>query len=509
MTNIWIDKIIDCLLDSRADILFVIDPINLLQYKKIKETLLEKYLTIEKFQNEIQLRKLLKEKHQLIVIFYDKKQIPYDLLSTYATIQVDLNDIFPLLHTETLSQIPLEHYQGIYEKYLLLKDTKYERVSKEETELFIKEISAAYNFKEKGRITDLKNQLSNLASKIITDGNTWGTVSKLYGELMYLMHISNIEIDEDVEKIQSELNYKLTAFILKYYEDLIYHTKPQINSNLLNIIFDTTNQKNVVICFDCMGFEEWNAIKEYIQKNQHFECSEQYSFSMLPSETNYSSTALFSGLTPKEIKELDFIENISWRYEGKLFKYALKKRNIDESQVYFQRCIGPDEITIKDYQLFNDYTSIGIVFSFIDRFIHTDFLNDKKIILQNIKHYLEKADFYKLLQSLIDQNFKVYITSDHGNIFSIGNGIHVSKDLVDANAKRYLIQERKELLEEYKTLDSIIKQFSNINGNEYLLLQTGTHMYAGKNDQGLTHGGISISEVIIPFIEVKKHYDRV
>jgi hypothetical protein len=254
-----------------------------------------------------------------------------------------------------------------------------------------------------------------------------------------------------------------------------------------------------------MGYEEWYAIKYYLESLKSFQFVEKYSFSMLPSETNYSSSALFAGMTPKEIKNQSFINSVNWRNEEKLFKNTLKNKGIDESQIFFQRCVEPKNLNIPDIESFSDYQSIGIIFSFIDRFIHTDFLNDKNLVIQNIEKYLQKTKISNFILSLLNQDFNVFITSDHGNILSSGNNIQVKRDLVDSKAKRYLIQEHRELLEEYKVeKESVIMQLKNMNGNEYLLLQTGNKMFGRKNEEELTHGGISLSEVILPFIEVKK-----
>ena len=74
---------------------------------------------------------------------------------------------------------------------------------------------------------------------------------------------------------------------------------------------------------------------------------------------------------------------------------------------------------------------------------------------------------------------------------------------MDLKAKRYLLSDKKELLKEYSTENSKIVQFKNMIGENYLLLLTENNMFAGKNDEGLTHGGISIEEMVVPFIEVK------
>ena len=506
MENKWYKKIINSILEPKTNIVFVIDSDNILSIPEIKEKLQEHNRIIKEFNNEIKLRILLREDNiNVIVKFKNEQEIPHDLLSTQATINIDIGEIFSLLDKAELLSVPYENYQILFERHEKLKEEKYDRLNKEKTQKFIKEIPAKYISTDAKKISELKTNLIKISKEYISDINSWGEIGKKYGELMYHLHKNEIEIDKEILEAESLLNYKFTAFVLKYYNDLSFYSNPLINSNLLKIIFEDNKEKNAMICFDCMSYEEWFSIKNYLESLKTFEFIEKYSFSMLPSETNYSSSALFAGMTPKEIKNLPFINSINWRNEEKLFRYSLNKKDIDDSQIYFQRCIEPKDINIQDIESFRDYKSLGIIFSFIDRFIHTDFLNDKSLVIQNIEKYLQKTNLSNFFQSLLNQDFNVFITSDHGNILSSGNNIQVKRDLVDSKAKRYLIQERRELLEEYKVeKESIIMQLKNMNGNDYLLLQTGNKMFGRTNEKELTHGGISLSEVIIPFIEVKK-----
>ena len=107
---------------------------------------------------------------------------------------------------------------------------------------------------------------------------------------------------------------------------------------------------------------------------------------------------------------------------------------------------------------------------------------------------------------IIQQGFETYLVSDHGSIFAVGNGVNVSNELFDNRAKRYLISENEILLKEYKNKirKSIVIQFKNLIGNEYLLLLSGNNMFGSKNEASLTHGGISVEEVVVPFIRVIK-----
>ena len=511
MTNMWYEKILRTILDSKRDILFVIDPLKLMEYPTIREIISEKYPTIERYTNELELRRILRKKEQGIVTFMDKADIPFDLIATYATVDIGITDIFPLLNTEAISNIPYENYQEIYEDYNELKEGRYERLSKLETENFIETVLSSDTIAERKRFSELKARLNTLLNIAISGIREWtrisGEMSKIFGELKFISHNSNIDLN--IEDLEMQINtfFKRYAIDYDFYNSLAFDTKTPINSNILGHIFKNKANRTAMICFDCMGFEEWNAVKHYLEKRIDVTFDINYSFSMLPSETKYSSSALFAGLTPKDIKELDFINEMHWKNEERLFRYALnERRGIDDAHIYFKRCLDSTEIGI-NYGSFSDYYAIGLVFSFIDRFIHTSIM-DKRAVIKNIQMHLETSELDKLVVALLDQKFRLYFVSDHGSIYSKGNGINVSKDLVDLKAKRYLIGDKRELLEEYKTEDSVLIQLKNIIGDDFILLLTGDRMFARKSEKGLTHGGISVEEVVIPSIEVK-YNDRI
>jgi hypothetical protein len=128
---------------------------------------------------------------------------------------------------------------------------------------------------------------------------------------------------------------------------------------------------------------------------------------------------------------------------------------------------------------------------------------DKNLLITNIETLLRNSKLDLFLDSLVQKGFKVYLCSDHGNIFSHGNGINVPKNLVNEKALRYLISEHENILEEYSDKNSIIIQLKKVIGDEYILFMTGNSMIGREKNSKLTHGGISIDEVVLPFIEVK------
>lgn len=414
-----------------------------------------------------------------------------------------LKEVFNKLDYEEILKFPIEIYQNIFENYNKMKDNLFEKMSKADTQKFIKNIRLDDYFQKRNYANDMKLKIKNLIKKDIKNID-WGKVSIDLGELLY--YIDNFNINDDITELKSELNDKFLQYIKEEYEHLIFDTKSHINSNLINLIFGNGKKKKAIICFDCMGFEEWHVIKEFLKSKNGLDFKVSHSFSILPSETKYSSSAIFAGMVPKNIKELDVINQIHWKNEAKLFKYNLTKNyNFKEDEIFFLRCLISDDLCIS-FDNFIDYNAVGLVFSFIDEISHSRRKLNKKKLLKTIKLDLEISNLYELFKSLIRQGFDTYLVSDHGSIFSKGNGINVSRELFDKRARRYLISNNEILLKEYneKIERALLIQFKNLIGGEYLLLLSGNNMFGSRTESGVTHGGISIEEVIVPFIRVIK-----
>ncbi len=413
-------------------------------------------------------------------------------------------DIFSKLDYEEVLNFPIEIYQNFYENYNKMKESLFEKMSKAETHKFLSNVIPDDYIQKKDYVVEIKSRFISLTKEERKDYNWWGKVAASLGELMY--YIDNFNIDDNLTNLKSELNDNFFKYIKDEYENLIYDTKSYINSNIINLIFGDRKKKKAIICFDCMGFEEWYVIKDFLDSKNGLDFKVGYSFSILPSETKYSSSAIFAGMVPKDIKELDIINQIHWKNEEKLFKYNLARNfNLKEDEIFFLRCQISNDINIS-FENFTDYNAVGLIFSFIDEITHSRRKINKNKLLKNIRIDLENSNLYKLIKSLIQQGFETYFVSDHGSIFSVGNGINVSNELFDNRAKRYLISENEILLKEYneKIIKSILIQFKNLIGNEYLLLLSGNTMFGTKNEASLTHGGISVEEVVVPFIRVIK-----
>lgn len=502
----WYEKVVKRILEANTDVLFIVDKLGFSNFSVVKSAISESYPHIVRYESEIKLRIWLRKKEKpLIVLFSYEKDIPYHMLLKYAVITLDTDIMFPLLDKKTISLVPLSNYQLVYDFYKDNIDNKvYERLSEEDTEDVIDKTVSVKDGKPLNRILELEFQIKKLLELQITGITDWidisGKIAEAWGELLFLS--DTIENNYSFEKLRNKMEKKFKAEIVNYYDDTAYGSNLPVQWNIIDRIHRNGEDKNAIICFDCMGFVEWNALKEYLNTHGGFKFDVGHSLAIIPTETNFSRTTIFSGLPPKKVLDSGIVKKMETRHEGKLFKQALEMYGIYESNVFYQKAASPNGLDV-DFDSFHDFDWVGLVFTFMDTLTHNSLTTESKLIM-DIREFLDKSNMQIFICKLLEQGFQVYFVSDHGSIYAKGNGLRVSKDLVDDKARRYMIFEHRKLAEEYKTENTLLLQLKNVIGDKWLLLVSGSEMFGNLSDRCLTHGGISIEEVVVPFVKVMK-----
>jgi len=123
---------------------------------------------------------------------------------------------------------------------------------------------------------------------------------------------------------------------------------------------------------------------------------------------------------------------------------------------------------------------------------------------KKIREWLDQGFVSQFFNTLQERGFNIFITSDHGHILAQGIGDYNEGELLTENSKRAKIFKDKAFQSrgQSKLDEQIIWPSSNFNNILFPLLMSGTRSYDKKNHSSLCHGGISIEEVLVPFIEI-------
>jgi hypothetical protein len=147
------------------------------------------------------------------------------------------------------------------------------------------------------------------------------------------------------------------------------------------------------------------------------------------------------------------------------------------------------------------YYCISVLYPFFDELCHAAVFppqyKSKILYFEAVKQYLEQSSVKNTLKILIQNGYKLYFCSDHGSVVATGNGKKVEKYLQDKFAKRACIipKESSELTEHRKLAIPYIE-------DKILALPDGRTMFTNKGKIEINHGGITLEEMVVPFIKV-------
>lgn len=303
-----------------------------------------------------------------------------------------------------------------------------------------------------------------------------------------------------------EVNAKFEDWMIKKFSaltSLAPYPKPKLVHHIPQYLSKVRqgNEKIALLVLDGMSYFQWHFIAEHL-KSKGFILNETGIFAWVPTLTSVSRQAIFSGKMP-----LAFSQTIeTTNAEERLWKKFWEEHGVLKQYVTYQRALGSETYENSNIKgLVRNSTRIyGGVIDIIDRFIHGSVLGEKSIY-SNLKLWLDTGYLVQLITDLLNHQYNVYITSDHGNTNAEGIGRINEGVLVNQKGERVRIYSEQTLYEHSLAQIPSLK-WSNIGlpSNYHVLLSPYGKAFVTKGQKIVTHGGISIEEVIVPFVKVER-----
>ena len=271
----------------------------------------------------------------------------------------------------------------------------------------------------------------------------------------------------------------------------------------LSMCRDEGEQKIALLVFDGLAVDQWVQIREsVINQSQRLMFDEYTCFAWLPTLTSVSRQALFSGLRPREFA--DSIESTS--KEPGQWKRFWQDHGVNASEVFYQKSIKRnDDLPALEAELSNPSVKIaGLVVDTVDEIIHGAVLG-KRGVANQIKSWCESGFVERLFSMLLDNGFHVYLTADHGNVEAVGIGRPNQGVASEMRGERVRAYRNEAMVAETQATygDTFRLDIAGLPANFMPLFAEGRRAFVTKDDQVVVHGGISVEELLVPFIKVR------
>lgn len=323
----------------------------------------------------------------------------------------------------------------------------------------------------------------------------WIEIIDTFSQIKDLQLNYNTE-KETVNSLTSQVDAQFKEWMLTDYKALAGlspYIKPAMVHHILPHLQLKDEKKQALIIMDGMSFIQWKQIKRALESNFTFE--EYGVFAWVPTITEISRMSIFQATIPS------LQESIR---EEKAWKQFWNKESISDMHITFENILAQGGFNSKGLSAIekSNNKKAAIILRNIDKLTHGA-IQGLEGMYAEIDVWLKTNYLQDLLRHLKESGYSTYITSDHGNKESVGIGKVKQGSLVETKGERARIYSDPVFRDDAATQYSSVRwpNYGFSDDRHFLVAESG-EAFVTKGQHIVSHGGISIEEVIVPFIKV-------
>ncbi len=384
--------------------------------------------------------------------------------------------------------------------------------------------------------TGYRKEFQDIAMRIM-DCNTLDDWKDIYRRLVrWELELSSADSDmtEMLQMQKEEANNSFAKFVRKNYLSWVAPgttQRPLMSPDIFKkCVFPAVNngEKVFLIVIDNFRYDQWRTLAQDI--GEMFDVNEDMYMSILPTATQYARNAIFSGLMPEQIERMfpdlwvdedeDEGKNIN---EEPLVRTQIERYRRHDTFSYHK--INDSAAAERLVERLGELTKNDInvvVLNFIDMLSHArteskmvrELANNESAYRSITLSWFRHSVVGELIKALAQTDCTVIITTDHGSIRA-SKPIKIIGDRNTNTNLRYKLGKNlncqskdvfvvKNPHEAQLPAPNLSTSYVFATGNSFLAYPNNYNYYVSYYKDTFQHGGISMEEMLIPLVTLKK-----
>lgn len=356
--------------------------------------------------------------------------------------------------------------------------------------------------------------LANI-EKMIPDGDAaaleWQSFAGKWAELSILINEGGPDIpaslSQRISSAERHLDANFETWMMRRYSGLnsMAPFPPMMVSHipryLARLLKDNTGSRTLFILVDGMSMEQWLSVRRVMERdNPRLYFEQNAVFTWAPSLTSFSRQSAFAGRAP-----LFFPSSI----------FSTDREKSHWTTFWIDQGLRPDEIGFEKYVQSPDEDSLarlldnpslkalGLILTQVDSIMHGACLGAAGM-MEQVRLWASQGNLSRIVEKALKEGFDVHVSSDHGNIESVGIGRPLEGVEAELRGQRVRIFDNAQSRSRVKLQfpDTIEWAPTGLPETCQALFATGRSAFVAKGDRVVTHGGLSMQEIIVPFVRV-------
>lgn len=339
----------------------------------------------------------------------------------------------------------------------------------------------------------------------------WLEFAMNWAKLGALIHtIAQENERERFQKISSNLNQVFPEWLSGHYTGLF--NLPPTNPAMLHHIprrmaremEDEPGTRIALIVMDGLSLDQWFTLRTILtEQDSRLLIRDSAVFAWIPTLTSVSRQAIFAGKPP-----LYYPLSINTtNKEANLWSQFWADFGLSRQDVAYQRGLREGKpADVLEGVLNPDRTKVvGLVVDMVDRIMH-GMCQGAAGMHNQIEQWGRNGYLSSLISYLLGQDYQVWLTSDHGNIECRGKGRPAEGALAETRGERVRIYPTPELRSSVASSFTFAHEWQPVGlpPNYFPLVAGGSDAFIKEGEMIVGHGGVSIEEVIVPFVKLER-----